>query len=372
MKISFLLPSVGMSGGIRVAVIYASMLAKKGHDVTVFSPAPKKPTLAEIFRSVAKEKKWPNNKSSRTSHLDGSGVKHVMFDGKAPPTHSDISAADVLISTWWETAEWSANLPMNRGARVYFIQHHEVFDYLPVERCKATYRLPFHKIVVAQWISDLMANTYQDSQCELVSNAVDHKLFYAKSRSKQARPTVGFLYHEAPFKAVDTSLKIVKQLKSRIPDLRIIAIGSRKPSGMFDMDQSIELAINPPQNSIRDIYAKCDIWLTASRSEGFNLMPMEAMACRTPVVSTKTGWPLESIKDGVNGFLFDIDHVDQGVDATFRILTSSNSEWCVMSESAYSTVEHSSWDNAAQLFEQSLTHACKRAIQKEIMGQCGG
>jgi len=30
---------------------------------------------------------------------------------------------------------------------------------------------------------------------------------------------------------------------------------------------------------------------------------MEAMACRTPVVSTNTGWPSEAIKSGWNGIL---------------------------------------------------------------------
>jgi hypothetical protein len=31
---------------------------------------------------------------------------------------------------------------------------------------------------------------------------------------------------------------------------------------------------------------KCDAWMTCSRSEGFNLPALEAMACRTPVVLT--------------------------------------------------------------------------------------
>src|SRR5208282_5263036 len=47
--------------------------------------------------------------------------------------------------------------------------------------------------------------------------------------------------------------------------------------------------------------------LTASRSEGFNLPAMEAMACRTPVVSTRTGWPAEAVKTGINGVLVDVE-----------------------------------------------------------------
>ena len=43
MKITFILPHAGLSGGIRVVAIYADRLKKRGHNVTVVSlPLPTK------------------------------------------------------------------------------------------------------------------------------------------------------------------------------------------------------------------------------------------------------------------------------------------------------------------------------------------
>ena len=49
MRITFLLPPVNMSGGIRVVTIYADLLSKLGHEVVLVSPPhPKIPLLRKI------------------------------------------------------------------------------------------------------------------------------------------------------------------------------------------------------------------------------------------------------------------------------------------------------------------------------------
>ena len=86
----------------------------------------------------------------------------------------------------------------------------------------------------------------------------------------------------------------------------------------------MNFTFDPPQSSLRDLYAACDVWLTASSSEGFNLPAMEAMACRTPVVATRTGWPAEAIVDGVNGACVGIDDVEALARETERLLRLSD------------------------------------------------
>jgi len=101
--------------------------------------------------------------------------------------------------------------------------------------------------------------------------------------------------------------------------------------------------------------------MTASRTEGFNLPAMEAMACRTPVVSTRTGWPEEAIFDGVNGWCVDVDDVAGLVRGAENVLTLSDPDWRAMSARAFETVRHSSWDVSAKLFERALVKACKNS-----------
>lgn len=374
MKIVFLLPTVGYSGGIRVVAIYAQWLASAGHDVVLVSQAGKAPSLKQRVKNMLRGRGWEKYRPVPASHLDGLNLEHrVISSGKIPGV-ADVPCADVLISTWWETAEWAAELPPDRGARVYFIQHNEVFEFVPRERCEATYRLPFHKVVIARWLQELMENVYGDASVDLVPNGVDHALFYAPARRKNIIPTVGMLYHEAPFKGTDVAIKSVAKLKTRYPNLGAIAFCGKPPSGLYFLPEYIDLHVQPPQEALRDLYASCDVWLTTSRSEGFNLMAMEAMACRTPVVSTRTGWPLEGVIDGVNGYLVNVDDAEAAAEALAKVLELKDTQWRTMSNQAFATVADASWEASCIQFEKALLRACERASKGEIVGvpSCGG
>ena len=56
---------------------------------------------------------------------------------------------------------------------------------------------------------------------------------------------------------------------------------------------NVEFHHLPAQEMIAHIYQRCDVWLSTSRTEGFNLFPLEAMAGGCPAVRIKTGRPPE-------------------------------------------------------------------------------
>ena len=191
-------------------------------------------------------------------------------------------------------------------------------------------------------------------------NSIDHKQFFSLERKKQSTPTIGFLFNTNSCKGLDVTYKVIKKLRNKINSLRVISFGSSQPIA-GELENNIEFYHSPEQNKIRNLYSQCDVWLTSSRLEGFNLTAMETMGCRTPVVSTKVGWPEEAIITRYNGMLTDIDDVDALVDATEEVLLLPDSEWQKMSENAYKTVVDSSWKKSAKLFEKSLMHACSRS-----------
>lgn len=353
LKITFLLPLANMSGGIRVISIYAMHLQKMGHHVVLVSVPPRRPTVRERLRSL-KKLSWNTHSGPTSSHLDGHGLNHYVIDSYRPIQDSDVPDADAVIATWWETAEWVHQLSPNKGAKFYFVQGHEVFSNLPVARCQATYRLPLKKITIAKWLVEVMRTEYGDTEVALVPNAVDHTQFFASKRDKQVQPTLGFMLHDSHFKGVDIALKVIEIVKNNIPNLRVLSFGSHAPGRHLELPSYVEFHLRPAQDSIRDIYAQCDVWLTCSRSEGFNLPAMEAMACRTPVVSTRTGWPYEAIQDGGNGYLSDIDDTLGLAHNVTRILTTSGEKWKIMSENAHDTVKNSSWRQSSNLFFHAI------------------
>jgi glycosyltransferase involved in cell wall biosynthesis len=360
MKVTIIMANTSMSGGVRVCAIYAKKLRDRGHQVNVIAPLKKILTFKQQLKRLINGYGWMKVSEQLQNHFELLGVDVAYLESNRPVINSDIPDADVIIATWWETAEWVANYSSQKGAKVYFIQGHEVFSWLPIERVKQTYQLPLYKITISNWLLHLMKNTYQDPFVEIVPNSVDTELFFAATRTKQLRPTLGFLFSHVDLKGIDSALIVIERLKERLTDLRVVCFGSSKPSKKNELPNYFEFEYQPQQSRLRELYAQCDVWLCCSRSEGFHLPPLEAMACRCPVVSTRVGGPEDIIKQGENGFICEIDDVDSLTDTTMKILGSSELEWLALSNAAYSTATQYSWDDATKLFEQALNRAIRK------------
>ncbi len=286
------------------------------------------------------------------SHFDGLGL-NILRIPRRVITEADVPDADIVIATWWETAEWASEFSEAKGRKVYFVQGHEVFDFLPVQRAEATYRMPFEKIVVSGWLQRIMAQTYGDTEAVLIPNAIDHNAFYAPARGKQAQPTVGFMFSPGSIKGAEMLLSAVRTIRSSIPNLRVLSFGTHAPDRNYDFT-GIEFSHRPPTDSIRTLYASCDVWLCGSRSEGFGLPAIEAMGCRTPVVSTPVGWAADEIRDGVNGFLVNFDDAAAMADAALKCIRLDEESWRAMSENACQSARKYKWSDSERIFEATL------------------
>ena len=353
MRITFVAPAVDMSGGLKVVVTYAQRLVRRGHVVCVVSPPAAVPSIPRKLNSWLSGNGWPST-AAAASHLDGSGIDHRVLDRQRPVTNEDVPDADIVIATWWETAEWVHELDSSKGAKVYFIQHHEIFPFVSRERSQRTYRLPLKKIVISSWLKQLMSTEYDDHSAVLIPNSVDSGQFFAPARGKQALPTVGFLYSTVSFKSLHVSLTALNIVKDRLGEVRGVAFGSEHVSAEMPLPLWIEFHHLPPQDRIRLLYGRCDVWLCGSSSEGFHLPPLEAMACRCPVVSTRVGGPMDIIKNDWNGFLVEVGDSDALADRVMHILQLDQSAWRRMSDAALMTASGYTWDDATELLEAAL------------------
>ncbi|MBD2022178.1 glycosyltransferase family 4 protein [Leptolyngbya sp. FACHB-36] len=359
MKITFVMGSgFTLSGGDRVIAMYADRLQKRGHDVFVISRPSFSPKWQHQVRSLIKGKGWLPKPEKTASHFDHLNVPHALIDEFRPVVDADVPDADVVIATWWETAEWVATFSARKGVKAYFIQHHEVFDYLPKERVRATYRLPLHKITIAQWLVDLMQTEYGDPNVCCVPNSVDTDLFSAPLRDKQSIPTIGMLYNLTPWKGCDISLKAFEIAAQTISNLRLVALGEFTLSPELPLPPETEYVYRPDQTLLKDTYAKCDAWLFASRLEGFGLPILEAMACRTPVIGTPAGAAPELLTDGA-GILVEPEDPEAMAQAIVRLCNLPNSEWKTMSDAAYYKATHYTWEDATDQFEAALYQAVR-------------
>lgn len=368
MRVTFILPYAGVSGGTRVVAIYARTLIERGHQVRVVSvPLP-------ALRWKQRVRAWMRGSWARprsASFFDAiPGVLHVL-ERYRPIEDRDVPDADVVVATWWETAEWVWKMSPRKGAKAYFVQGHEVFPYLPRERVEATLRLPMHKITVARWLREKMAELYDDGVVSLVENSVDPAQFHAPPRGKQARPTLGLLYSSAVIKGFADACRVIERVRERLTGMRVVCFGSETPVPEVQLPPETEYHRSPPQEKLREIYASLDVWLCPSHTEGFHLPPLEAMACRTPVVSTRVGGAVEAVEHARNGFLAEIGDITGLTEHTLRVLTAGEAEWRAMSDAAYERARRYSWDDATTLLERGLETAIERAARGEVAGGAG-
>ena len=355
MRITFITPPPDRTGGQRVIATYADRLSKRGHNVLVLSPPRPNPGARAIIKSLVRDRRLPRFKST-SSHYSDLAINHQLLKYSRPVINSDVPDGDIVIATWWETAEWVMNLSPNKGAKVYFVQHHEVFDFLPVDRARATYRLPLRKIVVAQWLADTLRNEYGDPTAQVVRNSVDLDFFCAAARGKCASPTVGLMYASCPSKGSDISLRAIRLARKNIPNLKVVAFGHSRPEPDNPLPEDTEYHINPPQTTIRSLYERCDAWLFGSRSEGFGLPILEAMACRTPVIGVPAGAAPELLAGG-GGCLVKAEDPEDMAKAIVKLCGLSDESWRQMSDTAHLTSSQYTWEDATDLFEAALRSA---------------
>lgn len=265
MKITFVLPTLSLTGGMRVLSIYTELLQKRGHKIFIVSIPLPQPTLIQQLRSLLRGRGWQSTPKKQKSHFDKVDVENRVIETNRPITDLDVPDADIVIATWWETTEWVAKLSPSKGTKVYFLQNnYEAFDCVPKSRVEATWRLPRHKIAVAQWLADIARNKYGDLSVSLVPPQVDTKQFYdPQSPAKQPRgkrlvPTVEMYYTTTPWKGCDIALKAFSLVAKKIPNLRLVAFGSDQDSPLpYLLPEGTEYNKEPTQSQLKEQQMRC-------------------------------------------------------------------------------------------------------------------
>lgn len=279
LKIAFLLPGVGIAGGIAVVFKHASLLMKNGHDAFVIN-------VGEVGSGD-----WYPENPVPIVHISDS--RNYLFEN-----------IDMLFATGWSTVRWLEKIPAVR--KLYFVQSDErrfYEDKVLKKKIHDTYLTSCEYLTEAIWIKKWLYNEF-GHEAEYVPNGIDNKVFFQDLPLEPKRPGRVRVLLEGPiaipFKGMADSYSAIEGLDCEV----WIVSSAGKPPANWKCDRFFEKV---PFGEMRKIYSSCDIFLKMSRVEGFFGPPMEAMACGCAVVVAKVTGYDEYIIHGHNALV-----VEQG------------------------------------------------------------
>lgn len=354
MKITFITVANVLNGGARVIGLVAAELVARGHDVRIVAQPHRKTPLKKALRNLIQQGRLPS-KPVDGPFLDPIIDRVTALPKAGPVQDADLPDADVIIATWWKTAPWVNAVSAQKGAKVYFMQDYGAAGQ-ELHKLEPTWRMPFAFITLNKRLEAMIRAQNPDAPVTIMRNTVDHALFHSPPRARNGRPTVGLMYRGQPTKGMDIAAQALMRMKQDIPDLRALVVGA----GAAGLPDWIELIQRPNDQALAQVYRSCDLWLFPSRMEGFGLPIVEAMASRTPVISTRVGGAEDVITDGISGFLVDIDDWQSMAARGTDLLTGPQTHWSEMSQAAHDAVSDHTWSDAVDVFETALVDAAAR------------
>ncbi len=319
MKITFLLSSFGLSGGVQVIVEYANRLTARGHKVALVFPGGTRAAEMvqrtdpgiELIESAVVADTAPSLRHK---------LRLLCSLAVATPR------SDILVSTHTPTTVvglLAAHL-LRKGRLIWLFQdYREMFSGRRVEAWLLRHALRWHTLA-------LTVSTY--CQQELQRYAPGRVLVVGEglSDADQFRPVpvakrppspytrIFFLGDLRPRKGLADFLAAAAIVYQRHPALQLwIAL---KEPGDFVSAVPYRLIDRPSRAQLIELYASCDLFVSASWREGFGLPPLEAMACGTPVIMTDSGGVMEYAQPGLNALVVPPRRPDLLADAICHFL----------------------------------------------------
>jgi FkbM family methyltransferase len=160
--------------------------------------------------------------------------------------------------------------------------------------------------VPSKWQADITVNQgIHFSKVKIVPEGIDETIFYPKKQKKYEKFTFAMFGRWEARKSTKEIIRIFKKLFGKNKNVQLI-ISVDNPYATDDLNstenrlkkynlecENIKILHFPNQNEYIDILQSCHVFLSCSRSEGWNLPLIEAIACGIPSFYSNCSGQLE-------------------------------------------------------------------------------
>lgn len=372
MTITYLLETMGKTGGSIVLYNFMDQLTLRGHEVYAVFPTHRIKWVPGEWKNIINTQKKP------------SGVKHLIKQvlPKVPDRYQEeikklrfAKAVKGLLNNWEKTditvsttcmSTYAGVILANQTVSYYHMQHYEeLFFKSDWQRqlARNSYYLPLFQIANSAWLKNLLEKNFA-TQPFLINPGIDLSLFRSETgpekkyfSGKKDWVVVSFFDEEREWKGFNDGVQAMKKARAYFSQRNINitwkVFGLHAPTKEYDTEFEYAGAIFGEQLS--RLYASADIVLLTSWYESFPLPPIEAMACGTLLITSQYGTE-DYVEDGVNGLVSlprDIPKISEKIIQAIE----NSQENIAMVKKGLETVENYTWqkrtDELEKLFLES-------------------
>lgn len=265
LRIAYLLESTELSGGVKVALIQAEALARRGHRVAVVSA---------------------------DARPDWHSLSRAAFERCAFRESAELARADVRVATFWTTV--APALADARGPVFHLCQGYEAdFSFYAGDRSaiEEAYRRPTRKLAVSQTLARKLEDRGVGPATN-VGQAFEADGYGPAPERATGDPPVVIVVgaREADVKGIDVALDGLALWRSRGGRFRLRRV-SPLPAGAVESASGVvdEYHCRLSPERMPFAYRASDLFIGPSRpEEGFGLPALEALASGLPCLLSDT------------------------------------------------------------------------------------
>ena len=366
MKVAMLTYSTRPRGGVVHALKLTERLRNLGADVTLYSlvRSDDRSSTQGYFRDVSApyvllSYDWHPNLVTRLEHM-------IESYSNGLPRDADIYHAQDCVGG---TALARMKAKHVISAPVFRTIHH-IDDFAEprlYEFEKRAVANADHRFVVSRYWQGVLKREYGYDSI-VTYNGIDPSDFADLPTRSSNKPTILFVGGLEPRKGLEYLVHAMEMIVEKLPETRLIAVAKtgfrgtdewdwfRTLGDRLGLEEHLDFHESVSQDKLLEFYSECDVLALPSKTEGWGLSLMEAMACGKPVVASRVGGVPELVRDGIDGILVEPGDVRGLAEALIRLLTDSSLRR-EMGLAGQSRISEFSWDDTARVAMEAYRSA---------------
>ncbi|MCX7905470.1 MAG: glycosyltransferase family 4 protein [Elusimicrobiales bacterium] len=380
MKISFLLPDIGYTGGSQVIYEIMDRLSQRGHEIYLVTPSTVIKWDVGLKNLIRKEfqntqlkafsaididsivRDFSNEFLSLDSSLNSNLPFYFFVIGKITDSFLDkLPQSDFIIATHNITA-YAAYYNKNNAIPIYFIQGFEEKFYtndLIKKTARLTYQLPLIIISNSKELSKRIYKMYKRKSL-IIYPGVDTCVFKPKIDPEikynitKKHLDICYYFSKNPLKGSLYFFKFIEELK-KIPTIpfKIHLFGDDYIKKIINNDTNIFRYYGKVfDENLANIYSNSDVFINTSIEDSFPLTVIEAMACGTLCLTTNVG-NSDYVRDRYNAVVIRQKNYQDIVKEILSFVVNRKN-YIPIVKNGIKTAQRFSWSKTIKKFEYLL------------------